>query len=128
MAGVSFAFKELQMKKNSKISWIDGSEKPSGEAVTYDPKDQRLLLVLLKGNPLPQIAIYNVTTIRDTEKRDHEKIEYWHVLHYVDVEGVPIKIVAWRPLPKIPTEYHGVTGYDKVLEYRESPKARKIRG
>lgn len=115
------------MKKNKKISWIDGSELPSGESVTYDPKDQRLLLVLLKGNPLPQIGIYNVTKLRDSEKKVHEKVEYWHILHYVEVEGVPIEVVAWRPLPKIPSEYYEVTGYDRVLEYRESPKARKIR-
>ena len=115
------------MKKSKKISWIDGSEKPTGENVTFDPKDQRLLLVLLKGNPLPQIGIYNVTRLRDKDKKVHETVEYWHILHYVEVEGAVTEVVAWRPLPKIPSEYHGVTGYDRVLEYRQSPKARKIR-
>ena len=110
------------MKK--KITWLSGKNLPTGSNVTTNPADERLLLVLVKKVPYPLVAIFNVYELKSkSEKKIVQTFQAWHIKNFCHDETV--EILAWRPMPKIPQEYHEVTGYAKILEAREHSKARK---
>jgi len=109
------------MKK--KICWVDVTELPGEEHTTFEFLNKEIpLLLLIKGSPYPVIGIYRVySTLDPKTKKVIGKESYFHVRG----STVNHKVLAWRPLPKIPQEYHKVTGYDKILEAKKCPKTHK---
>lgn len=110
------------MKKKKKITWVDAETAPGEDFITVNPQDEKSLLVVVEGHPYPLIGIYRKIEIKGSDGKTKERTAHWHVRGLSDPDR---KVLAWRPISKIPEEYHKATGYDKVIEARQRAEARK---
>lgn len=107
------------MKK--KVTFVDASQVPPPKYHSKFGQPDVPLLLLVKGIPYPLMGIYRKEQVTD----ENGKVTLNIANYSLYGKTGKWKIVAWRPMPKIPPEYHKVTGYDRLIADQERATARK---
>lgn len=119
------------MKK--KITWVSSDSVPPEKYVSSDFGEKNgieiPLLLLMADHPYPVTGIYRRIVVGvhpdATDKKNVKVLKkrgYFHA--YGSRRGA---VVAWRPMPKIPVEFHKVTGYDRIIRGNERAETRKVK-